>query len=834
MSVRALLPSRPTKPELAVVVSGIVSMGLEILAGRIVAPAFGSGVYTWGGLITVCLAALSLGYWHGGKRAGTASNPLLSALLLGTAVYVAGVVYWHDAVVDATATSLSLEPAYAALPAVVALFGPPTYLLGYISPFAAELSRKRRVGAASGHVYALGTIGSIAGAALTTYVLVPRLGVSRIAAVFGALLFGTALVTAVPSHGSSRANGGEYSPDRSRAARAFGAVRSTLSPSSVRRRVRSALPSSGGVARPRLTAPAVAVVVSGVVSMGLQILAGRMVTPQFGDNIYTWGSVITVFLAALSLGYWRGGKRAATASIGNLAWLLLGTAGYVAVVVALGELILSYSAAIPIPPRFASLPGAIVLFGPPTYLLGLISPYAADLSIKRGVGEASGHVYALGTIGSIVGSGAATYVLVPTLSIVQTGLLFGFLLVGAALVVAAVGDGSSAGPAAGEKSASRSSPSDETASPTTVASVLVAGLLVVAAVGGSVGLDPRGDVVYRTQTPYQELEVVDDGDARTMYLDGARHSAMDLENPERHVFDYTKYFHVPALMQDDPDDVDRVLFIGGGGYTGPKDYERRYDATVDVVEIDPEVTAAAERHFDLEHENDPDLNVHTEDGRQYLEDTDHEYDVIVVDAYKKDQVPFHLTTEEFMDLASDRLTDDGILLANVISAPSGSASDFYRAQYKTMDESFPDVYTFRTSDSGSVQNLEVVATNEETDFTEADLAARTDAFEREVGVDLSEEVDYYMDDPETDDVPVLRDDRAPVDSLLDPATGQRYVIEESESDGDDADDSSAEDDGGTDGSPGLIAPPSVVTPAAPDVLVAPVRPRSAPVPDSPG
>jgi len=78
-----------------------------------------------------------------------------------------------------------------------------------------------------------------------------------------------------------------------------------------------------------------------------------------------------------------------------MTWILLGTAAYVAIVVyGSGQLLLSASA-MPLPARYASLPAVLILFGPPTYLLGFISPYAAELSEKKGIGEASGHVYAL-------------------------------------------------------------------------------------------------------------------------------------------------------------------------------------------------------------------------------------------------------------------------------------------------------------------------------------------------------------------------------------------------------------------------------------------------------
>ncbi|MDG5761013.1 fused MFS/spermidine synthase [Natronococcus sp. A-GB1] len=505
----------------------------------------------------------------------------------------------------------------------------------------------------------------------------------------------------------------------------------------------------------RPTKPELAVFVSGITSMGLEILAVRIVAPQFGSHIYTVGGILTVLLAALSLGYWQGGKRAATATTREMSWLMLATAVYVAVVIYANDLLLTYTATLAIPPRYASLPAVIILFGPPTYLLGFISPYAAELSRKRGIGEASGHVYALGTIGSILGAGATTFVLIPYLSIAQIGLLFGLTLVATALTLTLP-----------------SPPRNPT-----VASVVVVLLLVTAAGGGPVDFDHRGDVVHESQTPHQHLEVVDDNDdVRTMYLDGAHHSAMDLEEPDRHVFAYTRYFHLPMLMVDDHEAVDDVLFIGGGGYTGPQDFEDRYDVDVDVVEIDPEVTEAAEDYFGLEHGET--MTSHAEDGRQFLQSNDEEYDVIVLDAYKQDQVPFHMTTEEFMELAADRLSDDGVLLANVVSAPSGSASEFYRAEHATMAEAFPEVYSFRTSDEDSVQNIQLVATKDDEELSQDDLEARND--ERDLGVDLSGEVNHYMADPETDDVPVLRDDRAPVDSLLDPMLGQRYVIEETE------------------------------------------------------
>jgi spermidine synthase len=511
--------------------------------------------------------------------------------------------------------------------------------------------------------------------------------------------------------------------------------------------------STRGLESLRLSKPETAVFVSGVASMGLEILAGRMIAPQFGSSIYTWGTIIGVFLAALSYGYHRGGKQAAErATNGRMASVFLLTAAYVAVLVFAGDLLLRAAAGFPLPSRVASLPAVTILFGPPTYLLGYISPYAAELSAKEGVGEASGHVYMLGTVGSIVGAFATTYFLIPSLGIDAIALVFGGLSILAALAVSRP---------VGRRRATVTG--------------FVALLLVASAATGAAGYTVQGEVVHQTQTPYQELQVVDLGDTRTLYLGGQPHSAMDLSDPDRHVFEYTRYFHLPFLFADDPDEIDRVLFVGGGGFTGPKRFVDDYDVTVDVAEIDPDVISAAEEYFGVSESQR--LNVYNQGGRQFLRETNRTYDLVVLDAYQKDKVPFELTTREFVELASARLDEDGVLFANVISAASGPASEFYRAQYATIDRVFPQTYSFPTGGAGIVQNIEIVATKSDTRISAAQLRARNER--RDIGIDLSAAIGDYADPPPTDDVPVLRDDRAPVDSLLDSMVGYRYVVQES-------------------------------------------------------
>jgi len=501
---------------------------------------------------------------------------------------------------------------------------------------------------------------------------------------------------------------------------------------------------------PRLGKPELAVLISGVSSMGLEILAGRMIAPAFGSSIYTWGSIIGVFLAALSLGYYRGGKRAATrARVGELTTILLWTAGYVAFLLFAGDFLLRVSAAVPVPGRFSPLVPVTLLFGPPTYLLGFISPYAAELSTTENTGEASGQVYALGTTGSIVGAFGTTFVLIPTFSIEIIGLLFGSLLVLTAVRLS--------WPGLTARGAIRIG--------------VVAVLLGAAVAGPSYGVAVTGQTVYHTQTAYQELHVVDRGDIRTLYLDGQPHSAMDLEEPDRHVFTYTRYFHLPLLMTED---VDRVLFIGGGGFTGPRIFAETYDVQVDVVEIDPEVVRVAKEHFGVGPASN--MEIHVDDGRQFLRETEQTYDVIVLDAYRKDKVPFQLTTAEFFELTREHLDEDGVLLANIISAPGGPGSQFFRAEYKTVSTVYPQVYAFRTAAPGLVQNVEIVASKRSERFTMAELQVRHR--ERPIGYDVGDALNRSVGDVNTADVPVLRDGKAPVDALIDPMLGRKYFVEQ--------------------------------------------------------
>jgi predicted membrane-bound spermidine synthase len=161
----------------------------------------------------------------------------------------------------------------------------------------------------------------------------------------------------------------------------------------------------------RSIALAVLVFVCGWAVMSLEILGGRILTPFFGGDIYVWGSVIGVFLLSLSIGYFLGGKLSRRfAKPSYLTGVIVAAAINVAVLPlfhervnnAIFDLWVAQSEA---GERWACLAAAAVLFLVPTTLLGMVSPYAVRLAATElsSVGEKAGVLYAISTIGSVLG-----------------------------------------------------------------------------------------------------------------------------------------------------------------------------------------------------------------------------------------------------------------------------------------------------------------------------------------------------------------------------------------------------------------------------------------------
>jgi hypothetical protein len=159
---------------------------------------------------------------------------------------------------------------------------------------------------------------------------------------------------------------------------------------------------------------------SGFFVMGIELLGGRILAPNFGSSIYVWGALITLFMLALSLGYLAGGRYSLhQPSLARLG-LLLGAAALTALPVLplSGTLLEELSIRIP-DPRFGSLAAAVLLFFVPTFFSGMVSPYCVRLLVdaEESSGRRAGQLYFVSTFGSAAGTLLTSFYLVKWLEI---------------------------------------------------------------------------------------------------------------------------------------------------------------------------------------------------------------------------------------------------------------------------------------------------------------------------------------------------------------------------------------------------------------------------------
>jgi spermidine synthase len=365
--------------------------------------------------------------------------------------------------------------------------------------------------------------------------------------------------------------------------------------------------------------------------------------PFFGDSTIIWANTIAVVLVALSIGYWFGGRMAdRRPHLRGLCTLVLVAAALLGVVplVAHPFLTLSVEAfdTYSIGAFAGSLLGVLVLVAVPVLMLGAVSPWAIRLKLQavEGSGETAGRMYAISTVGSLVGTFAASLVLIPLVGTQRTFL--GFAL--AMAVVAAFG--------AGRRWA--------------VVPVAIAAVLALPP--GTVKAAESGRVLEEAETSYQYARVVQspDGERRLELNEGqAVHSVW---RAGRYLTgDYWDAFLVdPLAALGHP--PRRLAILGTGAGTTARAYAHYFPRTVvDAVEIDGELLRLGERWFGLRP--GPRLRLHAEDARPFLRHARGGYDAIFVDAYRQPYIPFYLTTREFFAEVHDRLAPGGVVAVNV-------------------------------------------------------------------------------------------------------------------------------------------------------------------------
>ena len=498
------------------------------------------------------------------------------------------------------------------------------------------------------------------------------------------------------------------------------------------------------------------VFVGGLVTLAIEFSASRLLGSVFGTSNLIWANVIGLIMLYLAAGYFLGGRWAdRSPHYATLYRILIWSAFFGALIPLIARPVLRAAALAFVDAQVSlslgSFIAVIVLFAVPITLLGCISPFAIRLAVpdRSGSGRVAGQIYAVSTLGSLVGTFVPTFLLIPTLGTFRT-----FLLVAAVLfVVGCVGLWQHRGPRAALRY---------------LWMPLLVAVLAHFALQGPLRPAAEGAaLLYDGESAYNYIQVQEDAQGyRYLYLNEGQgiHSQW---HPDIYTYNRTwsyfltaPYFNAPPVTPDSPRSL---LIIGLAAGTIARQYTHVYgDIPIDGVEIDPAIVDVGARFFDMNPDAMPNLTVYAQDGRFVLNQLTGPYSVVAVDAYRPPYIPWHLTTVEFFQEVRDHLTPDGVVAINV----GRTATDrrLVDALAATLGQVFPSVHALDVPRSF---NTILVATSQPTD--PANLASNLAALPPSAPAALRDTLTLAAQTLSTvaPSATVFTDDHAPVETLVD-------------------------------------------------------------------
>ncbi len=481
--------------------------------------------------------------------------------------------------------------------------------------------------------------------------------------------------------------------------------------------------------------------------MAAEMCGSRLLAPYFGDSLIIWASLVGLVLTYLTIGYALGGRwadrsprRVTLYQITFWASINLGLVPLLArpILLLAARGFARYSVPLIVGPLFSVL----LLFAIPIILLGCVAPFAVRLQLRqvRRAGRTTGNLYAISNVGSILGT-FAPVLLIPNIGTRNTILLFTTIL---ALI-------SLWGLFGILKSR---------AWWYIIPFIFILVINGISRMGAAQPIKPTTGLIHETESAYNFIQVVREDDNVYLLLnegEGVHSVYHPREILTERVFDL--FLLAPYFRRTSPA-VDNVCLIGLAAGTISKQYTAFYgDVTIDGVELDPAIIDIGREYFAM---NEPNLNAIAADGRYFLQTSDKQYDVVIIDAYRPPYIPFHLTTLEFFTLVREHLTAHGVVAINAWRTTTD-----YRlvdALAETMRAAFPAVYIVDDFDyDQGLSNCMIVATKQSTQLSD---------FENNIASLHTPELSTIVSRaaPRVTPVPnsqvVFTDDRAPVEQIV--------------------------------------------------------------------
>lgn len=396
------------------------------------------------------------------------------------------------------------------------------------------------------------------------------------------------------------------------------------------------------------------VFVSGMTTLAAEFGASRLLQMRFGSVNLVWAVIIGLILIYFAAGYFIGGKQADKSPYPESMFAFLAWGGAtlgLIPIIAQPILLAAASAmdALDLGVIAASFLATLLLFSIPVTLLAMTSPFAIRITLREAAqaGNVSGNLYALSTVGSVLGAFLPTLLLFPLIGTSRTILLFGLLILLVAL----------GGLWMGKRWV--------TAALFGLWALVLAGFLFF----GDFHVKNSPGQVYETESQYNYIEVLQENGFTMLRLNDGQ-GVHSIYNPDQLYYNgpWEQFLVGPFFNPGEtPEDVQRYAIVGLAAGTSARQASEVFDSVmIDGFEIDSEIVRVGREYFGMTM---PNLTVYVEDGRWGLEHSPHRYDLIAVDAYRPPYIPPHMTTQEFFQIVYDHLTKDGVLAINVGRAP---------------------------------------------------------------------------------------------------------------------------------------------------------------------